>query len=50
MRTKVTHLFKEFLSNEQSSGIVLIIATIISLLIANSGIGSSYVEFWQINR
>lgn len=47
MRTKVTHLFKEFLSNEQSSGIVLIIATIISLLIANSGIGSSYVEFWQ---
>ena len=47
MRTKVTHLFKEFLSNEQSSGIVLIIATIISLLIANSGIGSSYIEFWQ---
>lgn len=47
MRTKITHLFKEFLSNEQSSGIVLIIATIISLLIANSGIGNSYVEFWQ---
>ncbi len=47
MRTKVTHLFKEFLSNEQSSGIVLIIATIISLLIANSGMGSSYIEFWQ---
>ena len=47
MRTKVTHLFKDFLSNEQSSGVVLIIATIISLLIANSGIGSSYVEFWQ---
>ena len=43
----MTHLFKEFLSNEQSSGIVLIIATIISLLIANSGIGSSYIEFWQ---
>ena len=47
MRTRVTHLFKEFLASEQSSGIILIMATLVSLLIANSGFGSAYADFWH---
>ena len=47
MRTRVTHLFKEFLASEQSSGIILIVATLVSLLIANSGFGSAYADFWH---
>lgn len=47
MRTRVTHLFKEFLASEQSSGIILIVATLVSLLIANSGFGNAYADFWH---
>jgi Na+:H+ antiporter, NhaA family len=44
---KITHLFKEFTNSERSSGFVLIFATIISLLLANVFIGSSYVNFFH---
>ena len=47
MKTKMTLLFKEFFSTEQSSGIILIIATIISIAIANSAWGESYSHFWH---
>ena len=47
MRHKITFLFKDFLKSEQSSGIVLILATIISLLISNSAWGESYTHFWH---
>ena len=47
MKTKMTRLFKEFFSTEQSSGIILIIATIISIAIANSAWGESYSHFWH---
>lgn len=47
MRNKITFLFKDFLQSEQSSGIVLILATLISLLIANSAWGEGYMHFWH---
>jgi NhaA family Na+:H+ antiporter len=39
--------FVQFFESEKSSGIVLIICTIISLAIANSILGASYVGIWS---
>jgi NhaA family Na+:H+ antiporter len=47
MKTKLTKLFLEFFDSEQSSGIVLIFCTVVSILIANSFLGHGYQEFWH---
>lgn len=39
--------FREFFDSEKSSGILLILCTLVSLLLANSLIGTHYLEFWQ---
>ena len=39
--------FKHFFDSEKSSGIILIICTLISLLIANSAFGSGYAAIWS---
>lgn len=44
---KLSKTFAEFLESKKSSGIVLIICTIISLAIANSMLGESYVGIWS---
>lgn len=44
---KLTKLFREFTDNEKASGVVLVICTIISLVLANSAVGESYVHFWH---
>lgn len=44
---RVTDTFKRFFSSEQSSGIVLIICTLLSLAISNSPIGADYLAFWH---
>ena len=43
---RLTTLFKEFFQSQQSAGILLILATAISLLLANSAWGPSYIAFW----
>lgn len=40
--------FQAFFDSEKSSGILLILCTVVSLLLANSLIGTHYLEFWQI--
>lgn len=40
-------LYKEFTESEKSGGIVLIICTAISLLLANSAFGDHYIHFWH---
>jgi NhaA family Na+:H+ antiporter len=40
-------LFKLFFESEKSSGLTLIAFTVLSLLLANSSIEHSYVEFWE---
>lgn len=47
MRTRVTNLYKEFTASEQASGILLILATILSIALANSSIGPAYQHFWH---
>lgn len=43
---KQTKLFKEFFQSEQAGGILLILATLVSLTLANSFLGQSYHHFW----
>lgn len=50
MKTRTStanNLFKEFFNSEKSGGLVLIACTIISLIIANGNLGSSYHGFWH---
>lgn len=42
-----TKLFKEFLESESAGGLVLILCTVFSLIIANLSFGDAYVQFWQ---
>src|SRR5512138_195767 len=45
---KLSKLFTEFFESERSSGIVLILCTLISIVIANSPFGKSYLDFWHM--
>ena len=44
----IKNTFKDFFKNEKSGGLILILCTIVSLLIANSTIGHSYIDLWNI--
>ena len=44
---KATKLFREFFNSEKSSGIVLIVCTVVSLLLSNFFIGEKYLDFWH---
>lgn len=46
-QVNLTKSFKEFFEGEKISGIVLIVCTVISLLITNSPVGKSYLNFWH---
>ena len=44
---KWTKLFKGFFESEKTGGLLLLVCTILSLVIANSGWGESYRHFWH---
>ena len=44
---KITKYFKNFFNNFQSSGILLVLCVVVSLLIANSSFGRGYQYFWN---
>ncbi|MBM3439016.1 MAG: Na+/H+ antiporter NhaA [Bacteroidetes bacterium] len=46
-RLRLTALFKEFFKSQQSAGILLVLTTVVSLLLANSAAGPSYIAFWS---
>ena len=43
---KVTRLFKDFFESEKAGGVILIVCTLLSLLLANSALGENYHHFW----
>lgn len=47
MRTKLTKLFIDFFESEKTSGIILILCSITSIAIANSGFGTDYLNLWH---
>lgn len=48
VQKKLTKTFKEFLKDKKSSGIILIICTVLSLIITNSVLGENYLSLWQL--
>jgi NhaA family Na+:H+ antiporter len=44
---ELTKLFRDFFNSEKIGGIVLLFCTILSLVIANSSFGGSYIDFWH---
>jgi NhaA family Na+:H+ antiporter len=47
VQRKLTRSFKEFFNDQKSSGIVLIVCTVVSLVITNSPIGENYLKLWH---
>ena len=43
----LTKLFNEFFNSEKSAGLVLVFATVASLLLANSPLSALYTSFWN---
>ncbi len=41
-------LFQQFFNSEKAGGLILIVCTAISLLIANSSFGPDFIHFWHI--
>ncbi|MDQ3651135.1 MAG: Na+/H+ antiporter NhaA [Acidobacteriota bacterium] len=48
VQRKLSNTFKKFFESEKSSGMLLIICTVVSLLLANSIIGANYLSMWQM--
>ncbi len=48
VQRKLSNTFKDFFESEKSSGILLIICTGVSLLLANSILGAKYLSIWQM--
>jgi NhaA family Na+:H+ antiporter len=46
---KLTKLFTDFFNSEKAAGIILVFATAISLIAANSAIGAQYIGFWDMH-
>src|SRR3546814_9061494 len=46
-RLRVFQPFREFLRTEQASGVILIICTAFSIILANSAAGEDYQAFWE---
>ncbi len=46
---KITRLFTEFFESEKASGVLLIICTVFSLLLANSSFALGYIGFWKFD-
>lgn len=47
MEKSIKTIFADFFESEKTGGIILIICTAISLMLANSAIGESYQHFWH---
>jgi NhaA family Na+:H+ antiporter len=47
VNAKLTKLFVEFFQSEESSGIILMLCTIVAILVANSPVGKGFVDFWH---
>lgn len=45
----LSHTFTRFFNSEKSSGILLIVCTLLSLSLANSSFGGAYLGLWQQN-
>jgi Na+:H+ antiporter, NhaA family len=49
VQRRLSRTFKAFFDSEKAGGILLAVATVVSLLLANSGSGESYLAFWHLH-
>ncbi len=49
VQRKLSNTFKAFFDSEKSSGVLLIVCTLVSLAFANSVLGENYLSIWQMN-
>jgi len=47
--TILSNTFNKFFESEKSSGILLVICTAVSIILANSALGRHYLNLWQVN-
>ncbi len=47
MYMKTTRLFKDFFESEKAGGLLLLLVTLVSLVLANSPIQANYIGFWE---
>ncbi len=47
MKEGISKLFADFFQSEKTGGFILIACTVLSLVIANSALGESYLHFWH---
>lgn len=48
MKYRVTNIFADFVRNEKNAGLLLIFCTIVSLVVANTAVGTGYIHFWHL--
>jgi Na+:H+ antiporter, NhaA family len=46
---KGVEMFQQFFNSEKAGGLILIVCTVISMLVANSTFGAGFVHFWHIS-
>ena len=46
---KITRLFSDFFESEKAGGLILVLVTIISLLLANSPWQTNYINLWHVD-
>ncbi len=44
---KLSVLFKEFFGSEKAGGLILLLATVFSLILANSAWSAEYISVWN---
>lgn len=49
MQTTLSRTFDNFFASEKAGGILLILSTLLSLLLANSAQGTAYLDFWHLH-
>lgn len=45
---RLSPTFKRFLLSEQASGVLLLVCTVVSLILANSPLGHAYLHAWHV--
>lgn len=48
VQRRLSNTFKRFFESEKAGGILLIVCTVISLILANSALGDQYLHIWHV--
>jgi Na+:H+ antiporter, NhaA family len=48
MKARASKLFNDFFESEKSGGIILVFATLLSIILSNSVFKTEYIQFWEM--